>query len=362
VSLATPVLALGAGSLFALPQVLIGLGVHVPPLVMPLLAVVGVAGFLLVRWVPGLAPSGWARPRALLRAAVILLLPVVTLWVHARRQSEFPNDTWFGYGMLLVLAAGGILLAAWEVWRSPELGVAIAVPALALWVGIVDHAIADPRRFTGPLEMRSTASEVTPKMVLYWTPYWLSVAAGVWFAAIARRVAYVPTALLALLLVVYPLRLVPEPLDYDGQQLSLAETWGFHLANAASGYHAGRGDRRWVLSDDMRTLTDVLRAEQAAGRIDYHTHVLQITPGIDVMEIALWTGISVDLITPQYDRDSIWTGNGRARNLDALPAALARAPRYVVVHHYPPARFPQLAEDYEPLFSAPGLVLYRRRD
>ena len=198
------------------------------------------------------------------------------------------------------------------------------------------------------------------KMTLYWMPYWMALAAGSWCAMLARRWACGPVVVLALLLVIYPLRHVPQPVEYDGAQLSVAETWGFHLWVAANGYHAGRPDRRWVLDDEWRELEAVLRREIASGRLDYDTHILQITPSIDSVETALATGVAVDLITPQYDPQSIWTGNGRARGMDALPAAFAAKPRYVLVEQYPPDRFPALA-DYELMLETRQFRLYQRR-
>ena len=89
--------------------------------------------------------------------------------------------------------------------------------------------------------------------------------------------------------------------------------------------------------------------------------MLHISPSINSVEVALGSGVAVDLITPQYDPKSIWSGNGRARGMDALPAAFDKHPRYVVVESYPPSQFPQLA-DYEELVGTPAAHLFRRRD
>ncbi len=356
----TPALALAGGSVFALPQVLVGLAVQVPPSLMPLVAVVGLAALGLVARIRREEPCASARRRPL-SFATAALLPFTVLFLHARRSSELFNDTWAGYPLLWLVGLGGVAVAARDLWRGAGSSAA-AVAAVALWLGILDHALADPRRFFGPLEMRSSASEVTTKMAYYWSPYWLAIGAGVWCAMLARRWSLVGATVLALVLVVYPYHLVPEPVDFDTQELSVAETWGFQLANAARGYHAGRPDRRWVVDARWRQLTDVLMQERAAGRIDYRTHVLEITPLIDTVELALWTGISVDLITPQYDPQSIWTGSGRARGMDALAAALARRPPYVVVRDFSPERFGELSQSYEELLTRPGLRLYRLRE
>jgi hypothetical protein len=355
------VMALAGAVLFAGPQVMISLGLQLPVWVLPVTAAAGLGLLaLLTRSPPG---DGREGPRAwrVARLPVIVGLVLAVLYQHAHRQSELFGDEWSGYQILTILALGGILFAAHTTWRRPSAVAALAIPALGLWVGLIDHAIASPFRFTGlTVELRSLASEVTPKMTLYWWPYWMTLAAGAWCGMLARRWARVPTIVLALVLVIYPLRHVATPVDFDGAQLSVAETWGFNLATAANGYHAGRPDRRWVLDDAWRELEAVLRREIASGRLDYDTHVLQITPSINSVETALATGVAVDLITPQYDPQNIWTGNGRARGMDALPAAFAAKPRYVLVEQYPPDRFPALV-DYELMLETRQFRLYQRR-
>ena len=107
---------------------------------------------------------------------------------------------------------------------------------------------------------------------------------------------------------------------------SLAETWGFHLSYAARGYHSGLPDRRWVVDDRWRAVGDALFAEVAAGRIAYDTHVVYVTPGVNSVEAALYTGISMDPFTPQWSADNIWLVGTRVKSMQELPAALAAKP------------------------------------
>jgi hypothetical protein len=281
------------------------------------------------------------------------------LWSHATHRTSFFGDDWFGYVVLLLLAAGGLIAGAYGVWRRPGRHPAAAVPAVAFAVGLFDHMLADPRRFAGPLEMRSLASEVTTKMVYYWTPYWAALCAGVLFALLARRGRGAAVAF-ALLIVIYPLRHVAEPLDFDTAELSLAENWGFNLTTASRGYFAGYPDRHWVLDKHWESVDSVLQAEMAAGRIGYGTHILTISPAIDTIEPALGLGVSIDLITPQFDPGSIWNVGGRVRGRDALPAALAARPPYILLHDDSPDQYSELAE-YEQIFDSPRTRLYRRR-
>jgi hypothetical protein len=363
--LLAPAVALAGASVLALPQVLIGLGVRVSPFLLPL-AVVGGAALVIVagrlaEWARA-RRAGRVRARAwpVARVIAIAALPLFVLFEHAVRRAEFFGDEWFGYSILLLLGGAGLLAGAYDVRRHPRKFAAAAVPALAIWVALLDHGFADPRRFAGPLAIRSIASEVTTKMVYYWTPYWAALAAGVWFAMLARRWGRGPTLALALVLVIYPLRHVPEELDFDTAQLTVAETWAFNLTNAARGYFAGYPDRRWVVDAHWRAVGRVLLDEVAAGRIRYDTHVLTISTSIGTIEPALATGISIDLVTPQYDPNSIWNVGGRVRGLDALPAAFAARPPYVLLHDEPPERFPALAA-YEPLFVSDRTLVYRLR-
>lgn len=356
----TPVLALAGASLLAMPQVLIGMSVSVPLFCMPLCVAAGLVLLAVVARFGPDVPRATGR-RRLVGLAACAILPFTVLYLNATRTSGIYIDDFFGYPVLTFLGLAGLVATAVELMRGRGMPAA-AVPAFALWLGMLEHTIAAPLRFTGSLETRSLASEVTTKIIYYWAPYWFALGAGTWFAALAHRWSLVGTLAIVLALVVYPIRAVPEALDYDTQQLSVAETWGFQLANTARGYHAGRPDRRWVLDTQWRELANILMQERAAGRIDYRTHVLQIVPAIDSVELALWTGISVDLITPQYDPQSIWNGNGRARAMDALPAAFAARPPYVIVEGFRPEQFAAELASYDQLLSRPLVKLYRRRD
>jgi len=355
------VLALAAGCLVAFPTVLIGLGVRTPLWTLALPAVAGAIVLALLARANGRVlrrargtPTAWAR------VGVILGTAAYALYLHASRTSELLTNDWFGYPVLALLTAFGFLVLATAVWQRPARAAGAALPALALLIGMIDFGIVGPYRFQGALETRALASEVTPKITIYWSPYWMALLAGAAFGMLAKRWALVPTLVLAMLLVVYPVRFVNEPLDFDGAELSLAGTWGFHLTNAARGYWAGRGDRRWVLDGNWRAVTDRLMAEVKAGRIDYHTHVLVLSAGLEAVELPLATGISVDIVSPQFHADSPWNLGSRARALDAVPAAFGAQPEYVIVNQLPPASFPQLAA-YDELAVHDYVRLYRRK-
>jgi hypothetical protein len=341
----------------ALPQVAIGL-THVTPLwVLPAMAGLGALVLLTFACRKAAAPPYPAPASRWARMLAVLSLLACALVLHAGRQSDFFTDNWHEYALLTLLGGLGLLAGAALVWRDSRRAPA-TVPALALWAGIAAHAFADPRRFSGTLEMRSLASEVTTKMIYYWSPYWLALAAGVLFAILARRLGRLPVLVMVLLLTVYPLREVREPIDYDAAGLSITESIGFNLTNAARGYFAGYPDRRWVTDQHWAVIDRALRREIAAGRIDYYTHVLHISQSMAV-EAALVTGVSVDLVTPNYDSSSIWTVGGRSRGLDDAPRLLGERPAYVLLQGFPPDGFGGLV-GYEALASAPHLQLFRR--
>ena len=56
-----------------------------------------------------------------------------------------------------------------------------------------------------------------------------------------------------------------------------------------------------------------------------------MTPGVNSVEAALWTGVSMDPFTPQWSADNIWLVGTRVRPMSDLPAALAAQPPYVIM-------------------------------
>ena len=357
------VFALAGATVFALPQVAIGLSLELPTVILPLAALAGVL-LILGAGRMGRPTIASTRRHCTLARSISLLAVVLTIFYrHAHRSTEFfPND-WLGYGPLVLLAMPGLAVLGTAIWRAPSRWPAAAVPALAILVGFLDHYVADPLRFEGTLEIRSLASEVTTKMQYYWWPYWCALLTGIAFGSLTRRTAMVPTLVMALALTIYPFHSPKHAIEFDTKQLSIAETWGHHLTHAARGYHGGRPDRRWVLNDDWRIMRDLFLAEVAADRIDYDTHVLYVSHSIHSIELPLSTGISTDLITPQHDPGSIWTVGGRVRGLDALPDAIAAEPPYIVIQSVP-LPDPTMLDDYDRLFQSAPLRLeaYRRRD
>jgi hypothetical protein len=371
-SLTAPIAALTGAALFALPQVLVGVHQPAPAAILPLAALVGVGALWLAGRLAGRAhranapaePTPRSRQASPIgRTAVITGVVLAFLLMHAEGTSEVVNDRWYGYEILTFLTLAGLLEIARRVLRAPRRHVAAALPALGVTVAFVNYSVAAFLMWRAPsVEIYSALREVLTKMPAYWLPYWMALAAGAWLGVLARRWSTTGAIALALFLVVYPLKAVERPLDYDGVELSVAETWGFQLTSAARGYHRGRRDARWVIDERWRTVSDALRAEIDAGRLRYDTHVVHVAPTDQAVELALATGISVDVVVPEYDPNNIWNAGSRLRGADSLPAILAARPRYVLLERRHPFNVPELARDYEELVTVPPLRLYRLRD
>ena len=113
----------------------------------------------------------------------------------------------------------------------------------------------------------------------------------------------------------------------------------------------------------MNTVSTVERGAQKIriGRIAYDTHVVYVTPGVNSVEAALYTGISMDPFTPQWSADNIWLVGTRVKSMQELPAALAAKPPYVLVADFNAAAHAPDPSQYEEMVVRPGMQLYRRR-
>jgi hypothetical protein len=85
-----------------------------------------------------------------------------------------------------------------------------------------------------------------------------------------------------------------------------------------------------------------------------------MTPGVNSVEAALWSGVSMDPFTPQWSADNIWLAGTRVRPMEDLAAALAARPPYVVMQMFPGAPTPDEGV-YELIVDRPGVRLYREK-
>ena len=159
VPIVVSVAALAGATVFALPQVMIGLSRPAPVWSLPIVASSGSACW---RARPGSRNAPGARgsrvpTRVSSRSSASRC---AALWIHARHRFEFMDDQWFGYEPLALLSTLGLAAAAAAVWRRPDRRAGAAIPALTLAVGMLVYAVASPYRF-GPntLDVRSLASE-----------------------------------------------------------------------------------------------------------------------------------------------------------------------------------------------------------
>ena len=164
---------------------------------------------------------------------------------------------------------------------------------------------------------------------------------------------------------IYPVRMVEKPLDYDSAEHSIAEHWAFNLYHAAQGYWVGAANGRWLLDGNGIALVNLLMREVAAGRITPATHILHLsedTSAWGLAQIAVYTGIDDDPIDFHYEPNNNFEFGSRVRGPDDLPAALARRPPYIFEQRPGPAWMGDPPAGYEEIFDRGQLRLYRRDD
>jgi hypothetical protein len=310
VPIVVSVAALAGATVFAMPQVMIGLSHPAPVWLLPIVAVLGL---LVLAGAARLADRPWRpwRQRPYARMVAILGVAFAVLLVHARHRFEFMDDQWYGYETLALLSTLGFAAAADVVWRRPDRRPGASIPALTIGVGMVVYALGSPYRFAPyTLDLRSLASEITTKMAYYWSPFWLALLAGVGFAWLARGApAYRGAA-------GRDARHLPAPPRPGAARLrrlaTLArETWGFiwptrrgattRVCRIGTGSSTTAGRRRRVLFDEVaaggspttRTSSSSPRRQQRRGRALHR--------------------ISMDPFTPQWSADNIWLVGTRVR-------------------------------------------------
>lgn len=361
---------LGAASLFAGPEVAIGLRLELPYPVLPLLQSLGIG--LAVVSAQALARSPerdlwlgrWLR-RGLALLAVVLL---------ARHASPFEVLViqWERLPTLYLGAAAGLLAMLWLDRRPGRVQLAPVVAALLLGVGL-DYVSRQWWQSFGDGKVQTAVEDFYHK-IDYWLPYVLILPTASLAAWIAERVSLRIAAYAVVALLLLPWKERHEYPDPNYHQHSIAAAWGYQLELAKCGYWGATGHRRWAQSPAELALARILRAEVAAGRITLATHVVQLGPYIllyqDNVVFALYTGIAADGYVANYVFDRSIAG-GRLRPAEELLARLAERPPYVVVHEHTKngvrlfdgmSPLPSDAfRDYDEIYAADGVRLYRAK-
>jgi hypothetical protein len=347
----------------AFPEFAIALNLRVPDLLLPISQLIGLATicYAASRLQPRPTKSTMIGRSAIV--GLILVLVLLLAWnspsmvmFHGLRDA-FP--------MLLVLCTAGLVLAVWieRTQRS-----AIWLIAIALLIGcFADYATSAVWwPFTGT-QGEFGRTDISFKLSEYWLPYFLVFPAALVFDWAYHRWSKSLSIVVLLAFVMLPLGPLPsQGIVYT--EHPLADEWAWEWLLAKQGWWGATLDNRWAQSPDELALNDVLRAEIRAGRITTDTHIVHVTPNTimfqDVLLFSLYTGIDDDLYIVQQapPQDDGTTMGSRLYPLSMLSAALAKRPRYVVVHGPAPPLLSLPLAGYDEIFNRRGLRLFRRHD
>ncbi len=361
---------LAAASLFALPEIAIGLRLPVP---YPLLPVAQIAGIGLAvvsaralarypdrdHWI-----GRWLR-RALAAAGVALL-------VRHAPPFEVLVVQWARLPTLYFGACAGLLAMLWMDRTRGRVQLAPIAVALLFGIGL-DYVSRQWWTYFSDGKVQTAVEDFYHK-IDYWLPYVLIFPTACLAAWVAERLSLRLAAYAVLAVLLIPWKDRHEHPDPNYHQHAIVEAWGYQLEMAKCGYWGATGHRRWAQSPAELALADVLRAEVAAGRITLDTHVVQLGPYIllyqDNVVFALYTGITSDGYVAGYLFDRSIAG-GRLRPAERFLARLAERPPYVVVHEstkngtrlfdaMPPLPGDAFAA-YDEIYAADGVRLYRAK-
>ena len=156
-----------------------------------------------------------------------------------RRQIQEHNSLLYQVAanlpMLAFFCVVGLLAAAIVSWRDD----AAPIPYAALAAGALAFAFVgeyvDVLAHT-PQYQKTLLWDVVPKLVDYWCPYFLVFPAGFVVALAYDRWSRPAVFFVLMALLIYPWRLIKEPIYYDSAEHSISEHSAFNLHQAAEGY------------------------------------------------------------------------------------------------------------------------------
>jgi hypothetical protein len=348
--------ALGGGAVLAAPQVLTMGAIDAPAWIGAVLIATGVAtayglsfaiGYLADRFdsrasrrgasasTPAVSMFGstdWPRA-VLVGAAIVFLLVVARRLIVPSGDPANPSDPagelMVDFPHLVWLSLAGVALVILRLRRGwLVLGCGIAA-GLAAWAATGEVGYAN-------LTQQAVHYEV-PKSVEYWLPVMLAVGSAGALTAIYgwRRLGFVRPVAIGVFLVVamYPITM-PLTTDVRIGEHRGSESLGLALREAERGYWAGGyPDARNIIDGPRQEVVDMLRAEEAAGRLGPQTRVLHVASSFqqwDSVPIGVFTGAIETSISPQPEV-SIHTEGGRLLGFPQLPAEIASGYGYVVL-------------------------------
>ena len=354
-------------ALLALPEFFIGSMIPLPYPTLPLIQLAGLGVLIgLTRLtVSRTCESGHGSLRWLNFASLFAFGGIVA-WNHFHRSEGVLAVVFQDSPALAWTFAGGLIVAMWlwcrDRYAIPYGGlmvfallIGIGADWLANWIGVSNLSV----------EQRAKTLEIGFKLREYLYPYFIALGGGLLFSWSYRRISAPLSFLAVMVLLIYPWHQVTNSLYSDSYQHSIPELWAFNLDTAGNGYWVGSEDPRWVLGPDGMALVRILNGEVQAGRITPATHVLHLTSDIlywRLVQFPVFTGINDDPYESNHNPYDWWEAGGRVRGWDALPAALARRPPYILMQVAPPAWMWQTLDNYEAIFRRGSLMLFRRRD
>lgn len=359
------VTCLAGATLVALPAVAVNVERPAPYPVLPLLQLGGVAVIVAaaIKLRPSPSPSRNAARR--INLSLVVLLIAAILYRHAIAPGSVYEDVFVASPALIILAFSGLvaLIAAWLSESGVASGAGVVVATL--WLPFLGQYVLD-RLYSLNLETLSFGlREVSAELSTYWLPYFLVFPAAAVFAYLYERWSKPLTVCLLLTLVIYPWRQAPEPLDYDSNQHSITEYWGFTLTQAGRGFWQGTPDNHWLFGPDQFALKSVLDREIRDGRITAATHIFHVTDNIgltSMIPISVFTGINDDPYSEEFNPADQFHWGSRVRPIADLPRALAAKPPYVFEQIEPPPQMHLSLGDYEEIFHRDQMRLFRRKN
>lgn len=361
---------LAGASLFAFPEVVVGIRLATPYPTVPVVQLLGIIVIVVCARTFAGPPVRHALLPRVLRWGLALLL----VWAAVRTPPLVGGlqDHAKRFPLLFYGGAAGILAMLW-CDRSRLTPMRVAPVLCALFLGGLAEKISAEYWQTFADPRVRIAVQGFYRKVDYWYPFVWTVPMGCLVALLARWVS-TPLATFGLVAVLfYPWGVHADP-NYNHQ--SMAVIWAQQAALARGGYWGGTGHRRWGQTPAEFEVARLLRQEVAAGRIDFDTHVTHLEPFVMLSEdnvlFSVYTGINDDTyIAGEWELDISNVG-GRVHTRRDIADALAGRPPYVVVHDrtrngrtLPEPAAGLVAStlaDYEVLFEDDGVRLLRRPD
>ena len=358
-------LVVGA-AFFAVPGLMIGLGIALPYPLLPLSQIAG--GIFIVYSARRLTdnPGSQKNERiSLIASGLVLFLIVAIIYSHATTPESTFEQMFGQFPFLSMLALAGLIVAVVaDESFIPPFGIAIIV--LGLLVGIGNEFLKYVATLSAGGTFLSGVGDIGFKVEEYWCPFFMVLAAALPIAMLAQagpKAKYISVAAL-LALAIYPW--YPRlHVDDNYNEHSLAVEWGLELRTAASGFWIATHDSRWTMGPSDYALVDFMQHEQASGRITTATHVLHVAHDAivwrDFNRYAVFTGINDDPILYEIlASDAGWFAGSRVRDISQLQAALDAHPPYILEQVDLPAGVKNPPDGYREVFNQDDLRLFRR--